>query len=194
MAVQKRGYCMEEIGAQIRRFRQARGLTLQEMAERSGLSRSFLSEAERGMSSMTLTSLQRIAEALGMTLAEFFQPPSAEQVGPRIVRVAERTEFRLETTEHTIYSSLAGSFPDKLLEPVLVTLLPNQRHRVQAYSHPGEEFGMVLEGTMTLWVGDQEYDLGPGDSIHMPSTIPHNWENRTDQPVRAIWVVTPRLF
>lgn len=185
---------MNELGLRIRQLRQEQRLTLEDLARRSGLSRSFLSEAERGHSSLTVTSLQRISEALNVPVAEFFQQPSAETVGPRIVRANGGTKFRVETLENTEYSSLAANFPDKQLEPVLTTILPYSTRRALPYAHPGEEFGFVLEGTLTILVGKKTYDLEPGDSIHLPSTIPHNFENRTDKIVRALWVSTPRLF
>lgn len=186
---------MEQVGRHIRNLRQKQGLTLDDLSQRTGFSRSFLSEAERGIAPITITALQKIAEALGVKLLEFFSAPEFILSDPtHIVRAAERKKFRIETTEYTVYSRLAGEFPGRVLESVLVTLLPGRRHRVEPYSHPGEEFGFVLEGVLTVFVEDRSYDLGPGDSIHILSTIPHNWENRTDKPVKALWVITPKLF
>ncbi|HYG59610.1 MAG TPA: cupin domain-containing protein, partial [Symbiobacteriaceae bacterium] len=90
-------------------------------------------------------------------------------------------------------ASLGASFPGKQLEPTLTTLLPGRNH-VVPYAHPGEEFTWVLEGTLTVLLGDKEYELGPGDCIHMPSTAPHGWENRTDKAVRVLCVSTPPVF
>lgn len=185
---------MKQIGEKIRRFRAQKRMTLEDLAQRSGLSKSFISQAERGQSSMTLTSLQRIAEGLDLTLAEFFQPPSPVPAVPRVVRATERPEFRIEAMEQATYSSLAADFPEKRLEPVLISLAPTGKRRVQQYSHPGEEFTLVIDGTLTVLFNDQEITLRPGDSIHMPSTVPHAWENRTETVIQALCVSTPRVF
>lgn len=185
---------MKEIGEKIRWFRAEKRMTLEELAQRSGLSKSFLSQAERGQSSMTLTSLQRIAEGLDLTLAEFFQPPTPEPAVPRIVRAAERPEFRIEAMEQATYSSLGADFPEKKLEPVLITLAPTGKGRVHQYTHPGEEFTLVFDGVLTVLFNDQEFTLGPGDSIHMPSTVPHAWENRTEKVIQVLCVSTPRVL
>lgn len=181
-----------EVGEKIRELRKARGLTLEQLAQLSGLSRSFISEAERGFSSMTLTSLKRIAEALGVTLADFFQPPTTSD-SPRIVRAQERKEFRLDDTGHIYLCSLGGQLPDKRMEPILSTMPPTTTE-VTPHSHPGEEFVMVLEGTLTVIYDTEEFELGPGDSIHMISTVPHAWVNRTDKTIHILSVNTPPLL
>lgn len=186
---------LNAVGMRIRQLRRARRITLEALSQASGLSKSFLSDIERGRSDITLTSLQRIAQALGVQLAYFFRLEEEDDTtGPKIVKAHERHEFRMASTAHTLYSNLTALWPDKELEVVLVTLWPNRQHRVTPYGHPGEEFGFILEGTLTVIYGGREYTLGPGDSIHMRSSVPHNWENRTEQPVRALWVVTPPIF
>lgn len=182
------------VGMRIRQLRRARRMTLEALSQASGLSKSFLSDIERGRCDVTLTSLQRIAQALSVQLGHFFPVDEEEAPGPKIVRADQRREFRIADTEHTVYSGLTAALPDKRLDVVLVTLLPNRRHRSVPYAHPGEEFGFILEGRLTVIYGDREFELGPGDSIHMLSTVPHNWENRTDRPVRALWVITPPIF
>ncbi|ADU51657.1 Cupin 2 conserved barrel domain protein [Thermaerobacter marianensis DSM 12885] len=185
---------LSAVGLRIRQLRRARRITLEALSRASGLSKSFLSDIERGRSDITLTSLQRIAQALGVPLAYFFRIEEDDLAGPKIVRAHQRHAFRMASAAHTLYSNLTATWPDKELEVVLVTLLPNRRHRVTPYDHPGEEFGFILEGTLTVIYGDREYTLNPGDSIHMRSSVPHNWENRTDRPVQALWVVTPPIF
>lgn len=182
------------VGLRIRDLRRSRRLTLEALSQASGLSKSFLSDIERGRCDVTLTSLQRIAQALGVQLADFFPVEEPDGTAPKIVRAQQRREFRIAETERTVYASLTGMLPDKQLEALHVTLLPDGRQRATPYSHAGEEFGFILEGVLTLIYGDQEFELGPGDSIHFRSTVPHAWENRTKRPVRAIWVVTPPIF
>lgn len=184
---------MEQIGQRIRHLRQKHGMTLEDLSSRTGLSKSFISEAERGIASLTITSLQEIADALVAPLSYFFPPPNLVSNGVKITRSGESPEFRMESNQDRIFSSLAAGFPGRVLEPMLITLLPGHAP-VEPYSHPGEEFAIVCEGTLTLLVEEQEFELHEGDCVHLSSPIQHNWENRTDKPVRVIAVSTPKLF
>lgn len=184
---------MKEIGQRIRELRQEKRLTLEELSSRTDLSKSYISEAERGIASLSITALQKIAQALDVPLSHFFLLPTPASNTVRITRVGERSEFRMEANEDRTFTSLAAGFPGCVLEPLLITLLPDHA-RVEPYSHPGEEFAFVLEGSLTVLVQDEEYELGAGDTIHLPSLIPHNWENRTDKPVKVIAVSTPKIF
>lgn len=184
---------LDEVGQRIRELRRGKGLTLEALSSMSGLSKSFLSDIERGRCDVTLTSLQRIADALGVGLSDLFPPPEPVPPGPRVVRAALRTEFRISDRQHTIYSLLGANLPDKRLDPLVVRLLPGHE-RPAPYAHQGEEFGFVLEGHLVVIWGNQEFDLGPGDCIHMSSQVPHTWENRTTETTTALWVVTPPVF
>ncbi|MDR5698007.1 MAG: cupin domain-containing protein, partial [Armatimonadota bacterium] len=79
------------------------------------------------------------------------------------------------------------------LEPLLVTL-PPRLQRQEPFGHTGEEFAYVLSGRMTIVVDGEAYDLGPGDSIHFSSRSLHTFENPTDEPTVAVWVLTPKIF
>ncbi|MGE5483422.1 MAG: cupin domain-containing protein [Ignavibacteriales bacterium] len=186
---------MEEIGKRIRELRQDKRLTLEELSSRTDLSKSYISEAERGIASLSITALQKIAQALEVPLSHFFlfPPPAPEPHMAGITRAGKRSEFRMEANEDRTFVRLAANFPGCVLEPILTTIYPDHS-RVEPYSHPGEEFVYVLEGTLTVLVREEEFELGPGDTIHMPSVIPHNWENRTGKPVRIIAVSTPKIF
>jgi len=97
--------------------------------------------------------------------------------------------------ESRIYHRLGNDANEKVLEPLLISLLPNQtREEITPYSHEGEEFVYVLEGILTIFVGNQEYQLNPGDSVHMSSTIPHEWANFTNKLVQSIICKYPTNF
>lgn len=182
---------MEDLGLRIKTLRQQKNLTLRDVSESTGFSVSFLSQVEREISSLTITSLKRIAEALGVPLSYFFPPPA---MAAYVVKKAERKDFRLDN-QPIIYNSLSGDLDNKALEPLLLTFLPGEKGmRTDAYSHLGEEFGFILEGTLHVTVDGHEYQLHEGDSIHFSSTKTHSWENRSGGVVKAIWVSTPRLF
>jgi transcriptional regulator with XRE-family HTH domain len=181
---------MENVLRKIRELRLHKNMTLQELSEKSGLSVSFLSQVERGNSSLTITSLQRIAEGIGVPVNTFFE--SAEDNPAFVVKLKERKPFRLEGSDVT-YTRLVGQFPTRNLEPIIVELQPN--HDVpDPYSHPGEEFYYVLEGSVYMQVGGKDYLLREGDAIHFPSSLEHRWENLSSSVARVLCVLFPVIF
>lgn len=180
------------IGQRIKELRLERRLTLEEVAERSDCSAGFLSQLERNRAAPSISMLYSIARALGVSITLFFP----EVINPtKVVRAEERETFCFEGSPVT-YSLLSTQFPDRVMESLLVTIepsdgsLPADEYR----SHPGEEFGHVLEGTLRLWIEDNPYDLLAGDSIHFMATVKHRWENPGRKAVTALWVITPPVF
>jgi transcriptional regulator with XRE-family HTH domain len=187
------------IGATIRARRQERGMSLRELSKQSGLSVGFLSLVERGRSSLALTSLSNVAKALGLELSNFF--PS-EETGeetrqkasplPYVYRAGEGGQLGIISSQRT-YTMLSPRAPGLVLEPMFVTVQPGDTMD-EPYAHDGEEFAYVLSGELVFIVEGVEYRLYPGDSIYLRSTVPHAMRNDTDEPVQAIWVLTPRLM
>lgn len=182
---------LDGLGRRIRQLREQQGLSLRDLAERTGYSASFLSQVERGTSSASISSLATIAETLGTPLADLFAAPERSTL---VVRRDERMPFRIDHTDVT-YERLAASMSQRMLEPVIVTLPPRFESQEGLYHHRGEEFGLVLSGRIVLTVDQQEYELGPGDSIHFKSEVPHSsGSNPYDEPVVMLWVATPTLL
>lgn len=161
----------------------------------TGFSIGFLSLVERGRSSLALTSLHKVAEALGTDVASFFPAERAMREPhplPHVSRAGENSKIAIAERERT-YTLLSGRAPNLLLEPLLVTIQPSETLE-EPYSHEAEEFAYVLSGELLYVIDGVEYRLGPGDSIHFASSVPHAIQNDTDEPVQALWVLTPRLF
>lgn len=184
------------VGKAMRELRSQRGQSLREIADATGFSVSFLSLVERGRSSLSLTSLQKVAAALDTTVPKLFPPEFASEHGqplPHVERADDRATLTILNSDTTI-RLLSGRAPDRVLEPMLGVLNPLCSTQ-SPYGHEGEEFLYVLEGEITFVVDGVEYDLGPGDSIHYPSTLGHDLENRSPEtPARYLAVVTPRFF
>ncbi|MGD8189405.1 helix-turn-helix domain-containing protein [Brevibacillus ginsengisoli] len=180
---------MDSIYEKIRILRTQQNMTLKELSTLSGLSISFLSQVERGNSSLAITSLQKIAEVLNVPMTTFFEEQKNQQY---FVPESERKQFQIEGS-NAIYVRLGGDFAGRALEPFHVTLPPRQKHDV-VFNHPGEEFYYLLEGKVILNVDGQEYLLSKGDSIHFPSTLDHTWYNPTEETAQVISVLTPVIF
>ncbi len=159
------------------------------LAERSGLSVSFLSQVERGLSSLSISSLNAVAEALGVPLSDFFMVTYNPSV---VTRARDRGQFKIERSE-IAYSTLSGPLKNKTLEPLLVEV-PPRYEGTPPFAHKGEEFAYVLDGSITLTIQGRDYQLEPGDSIHFASEVPHTYRNNNATPAKVIWVLTPRLI
>jgi len=194
---------LRTIGAAIRSRRQELNLSLRELSKQSGLSIGFLSLVERGRSSPALTSLSNVAKALGVELSSFFPAEEEEQNEaeetkqrvsplPYVTRANDAAELSIILSQR-IYKMLSPRIPGLVLEPIFVTVQPGDTID-EPYSHEGEEFAYVLSGELVFIVDGVAYRLGPGDSVHFRSTVSHAMRNDTDEPVQAIWVLTPRLM
>lgn len=183
---------IEALGSSIRELRKRRGSTLRDLANLTGFSISFLSMVERGRSSLTLTSLYKLAKALEVDVGAFFPAAPEGHPLPHVSRASESSEIAISGSRRT-YKLLSGRAPDRVLEPLMVTVEPAEAVE-EPYSHEGEEFAYVLSGQLIFVVDGAEYRLGEGDSIHFRSTVPHSVHNDTGEPVHALWVLTPRLI
>ena len=179
-----------QLGPRIRSLRQARQVTLRELAERAGVTESFLSQVEREVTSPSIASVQRIARALDLGIAELFvdEPP----IG-RVVRRADRRRIAYPGLHAVDEFLTAGR--DGRLEVILTTLEPGGGTGEEPYSHESdEEVVIVLEGRLELWVGDEFHALDEGDSITYTSRQPHR--NRNPGPGRSVilFCATPPSF
>jgi DNA-binding transcriptional MerR regulator len=175
-------------GGLLRQLRRVRGFSLREAADRAGLSQSLVSAIERGASSATVASLQRLTTAYGTTVAELIGEPARHG---RVTRARRRRRLDLGDERIRIEQLAADA---SLLEPQLFHLSPGASSD-GAYSHVGEEFLFVLAGSLTVWVGDEErYRLAEGDALLFPSDLPHRWRNDASRETRLLWINTPPTF
>ncbi len=180
------------IGHQIKELRNRRGMTLEELAEKSGCSPGFISQLERHQAAPSIVTLYAIAEVLGVKVTDFF-PDFTNPT--KVVRKDERASFKIEGSAIE-YSLLTTKFPHAALQVFMLTFspvseaLPTDEYR----AHLGEEFIYVIDGELHISIGQDCYDLSTGDSIYFNSSIKHCLENHSDQPVTAISMITPSIF
>lgn len=181
---------MEEIAKRFKELRSQQNLTLKELSEKTGLSISFLSQVERGTSSLAITSLKKIADAFNVPINYFFESWVNQNFH---VKAEDIEAFRIEGRSAE-YARLAGEFTGRALEPFMVIMDPGQSLG-QTFSHPGEEFCYVLEGTVLVNLEEKEFLVKAGDCIHFPSTLPHHLINPSkDLKCRILSVLTPVIF
>lgn len=163
-----------ELGRRIKQERLRRGLTLKDIEAKVGISATHLSEVERGKSSPTVGVLEKIARALGTRSALLIDaasglPVSHTRPGHRRVVFNEHVTVRTE--------SLSMSFPGAEISILLKTYAQGVAPLGPPHAHEGEEFVHVLQGKLNVRVGDEDYLLDPGDSLHFKSTRPHAYRN-----------------
>ncbi|KAA5835019.1 XRE family transcriptional regulator [Saccharopolyspora hirsuta] len=176
------------VGAEIKRIRAERGLTLRELAERCGLSPGFLSLAERGVNSISLTSLFALANALDVDAAELLG--TAGRRSRREYSIArhddpDATRVVMGEREHRV---LTADLPDQRIE-ALVTAVHPTAGPSPVTQHDGEEFCYVLRGELTFLLADETAVLAAGDSIHFKSRVPHAIHNRGTDVAEVLWTV-----
>lgn len=178
----------ETLGKKIRKRRRAIDMTLQQVADRVGLSIGFLSQIERGASTPSLASLCNIAEVLGTSVDAFVKAP--RQTGT-VSRQGKREAFSLGDTRRT-YEFLGAAIADAKLHPTLVRRPPG--HVSEMMHNEGEDFVYVLEGSMLLEVNGESHILNKGDSMHFQSHLSHRSATLGTEPVLELWVRTQPLL
>jgi transcriptional regulator with XRE-family HTH domain len=163
------------VGERIKAIREAKGLTLEDIASRTGLSPELLNQVETDLISPPLGTLVRLAKALEMKMGTLIS--GGEKKPFTVVRKVDRKVVSRYASKKGkrygyYYESLAPDKRDRNMEPFLVTLEPSDVEEATSV-HAGEEFIFVLEGEMEAILGDHREILGPGDAIYYDSTYPH---------------------
>ncbi|WP_417898787.1 XRE family transcriptional regulator [Bacillus haimaensis] len=180
---------MEDIYQKIKELRIKNNITLKQLSEKTDLSVSFLSQIERGTSSLAINSLKKIADAFDVNITYFFEGPKNEKY---VTKKQDQVPYQIKGLESK-YVRLNGEFPARSLAPFLIHLAPNQK-RTQTFHHPGEEFYYVLKGAVVFTVDNQDLFIKEGDSIHFPSELPHYGENPLEEETILLCVITPVIF
>ena len=176
-----------DIGKKIKRLRQTYGLTQQELADRAELSKGFISQLERNLTSPSIITLIDILECLGTTPGEFF----AERGDERIV-FAESDMFE-KTEEGQKIVWLVPNAQKNAIEPILLTLEPGASSFAD-HPHEGEEFGYVLSGSGILRFGDESHKIRKGMSFCYRPTSTHGITNTGKRELKVLWTSTPPSF
>jgi transcriptional regulator with XRE-family HTH domain len=179
------------VGERLRAIRHLRRATLKAVAERAGLSESFLSQIERGKASASIASLTRIAAALGVNVADLFEPHSS-RVHPRVLRRDSRPALAFGNLGRKY---LLTPRPLENLEVFAAELDPGGSTGDEPYTHgDSEELVVVLSGRIHLQLGERLFELEQGDSIDYRSSTPHRVVNAGDDVAEVMWVISPPSY
>lgn len=192
------------IGSELRDARNAAGLTIAEVAERSGFSISYISQLERDLVNPSVGALTRIADAVGVRMRTFFCseedealnsdkiPPLNNRPFTGLVRRDRRKSF-LYPGSNILHELLCPDLRHTM--EILKTTAPvGTDSGDSALSHEGEECAIVLRGKMEFHLSEETYVLEAGDALYFDSIQPHSWTNIGTEELEVLWVITPPYF
>jgi Predicted transcriptional regulators len=181
------------VGEKIRQVREIKKVSLQELAERTGIDVILIQKIEEDKNVPSLAPLIKIARALGVRLGTFLDDSSS--YGPVVVRAGEYhkgVRFNSqpsETREHLSFFSLAFDKVGRSMEPFIIDIEPSKKSDYMLSTHEGEEFIYVLEGEVEINYGKDVYNLNTGDSIYLDSIVMHNVHAGNNQPAKILAVI-----
>ncbi len=178
-----------DVGERLRTIRLRKRMTLRSIAERAGVSESFVSQVERGRTGASLMSLQRIAGALGVSIADLFEPDGGQR--PELLRASDRPVLSFGKLE----KQLLTPRPLENLEVIVGVFEPGGSASDEPYTHgDSEELCVVLRGHLEAQIGNDVYEVGPGDSIDYRSSMLHNFRNVGSETAEVMWIISPPSY
>lgn len=175
------------IGHKLKQLRVRQNLTLEELASRSELTKGFLSQVERDLTSPSIATLNDILEALGSSLAEFFREEKQDQI------VFKKDDFFVDERDDYTINWIVPNTQKNEMEPILVEI-PGGSKSFEVSPHEGEEFGICLEGTIVLHIGSDKYIIRKGETFYLKGREFHYLTNDNKSPAKVLWVSTPPVF
>ncbi|MDA3957261.1 helix-turn-helix domain-containing protein [Oceanispirochaeta sp.] len=181
-------------GEKIKKVREGQSVTLKKLAEEMQVSVSLLSQIENNRVSPSIDTLLCLADILDID-PEYLFRDFRKKRKVRIVRGEERNRLTLGSVQYELLTPTAPPDEDFALETLELTIEPGGEKGSDEYGHPGREMGIILSGQGELKYGTESYSLRKGDSLSFSSAVPHILINNGEEPLKAIWIITPpRLF
>lgn len=178
-----------QIGTKLKELRVQKSLTQEELADRAELSKGFISQLERDLTSPSIATLVDILQCLGTNLEEFFSGTSAEQV------VFKKSDY-FEKEDAALHNRIEWIIPNaqkNRMEPILLTLAP-EGSTYPDNPHEGEEFGYILSGSVELCIGNKRFKAKKGESFYFLPNKTHYIKAAGKQGAVLLWISTPPSF
>lgn len=180
------------LGERLHRLRLAHGMTIAELAALSQVPASTISKIENGLLNSSLVNAINLATALGANLG--FMVDQARMGTARYAIVRRNQRGRSDFPEMALaLEDLNAGFVPGVLESRIGTIGLGAHSGFEEMAHAGEEVAHVLAGELSYEIDGDPIALGPGDTLHFKSNVPHRWKNNSDGPVQVLWVFTDGL-
>ena len=174
-----------KIGTRVREARRRLDLTIQDIADATGLSKGFISQVENDKTSPSLVTLKKIAEALQTQLTYLLLDE-----GQELVIVPRKRRRRVKTGGRGTRTELLSA-TGRALEMMMLEIAPGRKGKVPPRSHKGEECFLVMNGNVRISQAGEEHALGPGDSWHWDASVAHEVRNAGRKIARLVVAVVP---
>lgn len=178
-----------DIGAKINQLRKRNGLTQEELADRCELSKGFISQVERSLTSPSIATLVDILESLGTNLQDFFNETTQEKIVFTKEDVFEKEDKEL----NNMITWLIPNAQKNDMEPILITIEAGGSSYIDE-PHEGEEFGYVVAGAVNVNLGNKDFRAKKGDSFYFKANKKHYISNSGKTKAIVLWVSTPPSF
>ena len=175
------------VGPRLRLLRQEHGFSIRSLAKKSGLSVNTLSLTENCRTSPSVSTLQQLANALGVAVTSFFETDRPQK---SVVHASSGGRPRVSFAHGTL-DDLGAGFITSAVEPFLVRLAPSRGSGSQPIVHTGYEFVYCLKGRMVYRIDNRTYLLEPGDSLLFESCLAHQWQNVQAEPSEFLLLLCP---
>lgn len=176
-----------DIGQRIKELRISKNLTLEELASRCELTKGFLSQLERDLTSPSITTLDDILEALGTNLSDFFQEEKQDRL------VFKKEDYYINEKDGATIYWIVPDAQKRAMEPLILELKQNAQSQI-IMPHDGEEFGYVLVGEIILVQNNIRYVINKGETFYLNGKHKHTLLNEKEKTAIIMWVMTPPNF
>jgi len=173
-----------KIGTKIKALRLASDLTQAELADRSNLTKGFISQLENDQTSIQIDSLAGLLDALGTSLADFFTDVETP------IHFTPRDRVLVDGKGVSKFEILVPGSTNNQMDPIMLLLKPGESLE-ENEPHPGEQFGFVMQGTLTLLFGSKSYQVNKGECFYFEAEKSNQLRNDGKTSVRMMWVTTP---
>ncbi|MCL2013855.1 MAG: XRE family transcriptional regulator [Oscillospiraceae bacterium] len=177
-----------EIGIRIRGARDIEGMSIPELAQKTGITAELIEQYEGGKTEISVSALQSISGILGVSMTELMTGEAAKLSVYSIVR--RDKGVGIERRKAYDYKSLAYNFSHRSMDPFLIIIEPAPEDEpIALNSHQGQEFHYCMEGSFRMRIGNHEFVINEGDSIYFDSTYPHGMKALGSKPAREIVII-----
>ena len=170
-------------GALVRQLREARGWSVEDLAQHTGQTPDFIAQVEADQLSPSVSFIVRMAQAMQVDPGTFLKKEEQAAIHDR------RLQAYYRRTQEYSYTNLTPNSENSHLHAFMVAIEPRQAHKPVAYKHEGEEFIYLMEGDLEFTLASKVYQLKPGESIHFNSNVPHKLRSLSSEPTRCLVVL-----
>lgn len=175
------------LGPKVKKRRQDQRLSLQQLADKAEVSAAAIHKIERNDMVPTITTLLKIAKALGHPVTYFIEQDDGQPEPVAFTPASDRPTL-FTPHEGLTLAGVSGPYTPFRSAAALATVEPGADSGDKPLIHAGEELVFTLEGSLTFDIAGTRYEVGPGDALHFMGDQPHHWANERKSPVRALWV------